>query len=1253
MSVFIETAIRWTSLSTFSFLLSTRVGEAKNPGPLDCDLNICNGESVIRFSIINPTAIHNKIGDLVELNSNCLCLAETSATQAVQDTSTILAGKNDYRMFWSSPVASRMVLEYDRPIYRGESSGTACMTNLPSRPSNISLPEDIAASSRIMSCVVRLGCIDVLVFSFYGLTGSSLEARKANDYLLASIYHLATQVRMPVLVGGDFNIRPEVLPSYELFSKKGFLDAFTFFESKHGFALPPTCNGKTRNDTFLIDPVLMPYIHDIHVVEGCIFDSHSPLNIDFRIPLNPPAHLQWRMPKSWKELGIPKPLIQAAYERHFASSGLHEIIQDTNVDFAETMGKWSKFVEKIVGEAVKDHHQMDPVTQTHSTLPKIYQGRCVERKRVKVMVGNPTKYSEQGYNPNELAFTMKVKQKTKQVRRLEGLYRAMNNYFTNVGPLPDYGTYCQWKGEWQTILGARGYGNSWQKWILGFDAVPCVPTNVPQKNFVYDALQITRHDCNIAARREQQLRQESYHLKMAFDRSDNFLRGTYRILKGHGMPPVKNVTVTKKCNAVLCRSSHGRLVVKMTQDKIDLHPNREIHFGECVAELLEQKGNIAILHHTTGRVPTHGILSQDDFACTPIELCKEFTRFWEPLWQRDTKEEENESRHWENFNAIIEQVEVSIPPIKIDLEDPQRWIDTIKRLKRDKAIGYDGWHNEDLQSLPESAIVHLSQIFKKLWGHNFNQNYMQARVILLSKIKEVQHMGHCRPVTILGTLYRLATKMIADQLLEAWSHRLPDTISGGVPRRGARMLMYVHQCKVEQCIITRQQVGGFVLDLIKAFNYIPRKPLRQMFIKMGVPPMYIDCWLESLKSLTRLPQIGPHLGDPVESSTGVPEGDAMSVCSMVALAFFYHEHITQQLRQVRVTIYADNWSWLTTSQKENFKALQYTLAFVAAARMDIDFMKSWAWANGADFKRSLEYLQFLLPNGECSIPVAQNARELGVLIKYSKKSTLGPLAEKIKGAKHRLQKLTWVSTALETKGRLIQTSVWPYCFYGAEGTGIGENHFCKLRRAVANIFCSGHKQASSWIANHMLMGSFQDPLLYIICSCLCLLRQLADCNRDLAVQVLTTAWTYHVTHTFGPGTALRFYIEKAGWYINMEGEIGHNTMSLRKVKIFELSPREIRQELTHLWGLTVVATSEHRKGISLTRQIHQKNTHKALRDFTDPELKSLYINVTGGFQSGVIKKFATMVMRVQNFALFVMLLTRSGIGLLNVHISND
>lgn len=75
----------------------------------------------------------------------------------------------------------------------------------------------------------------------------------------------------------------------------------------------------------------------------------------------------------------------------------------------------------------------------------------------------------------------------------------------------------------------------------------------------------------IAANKEQQLRQDSYHLKMAFDRDDNFLRSTYRILKDHEMPAVKNVTVTKKCNAKLCRSSHGRLVVKITQGSIDLH----------------------------------------------------------------------------------------------------------------------------------------------------------------------------------------------------------------------------------------------------------------------------------------------------------------------------------------------------------------------------------------------------------------------------------------------------------------------------------------------------------------------------------------------------------------------------------------------------------------------------------------------------------------------------------------------------------
>lgn len=150
-----------------------------------------------------------------------------------------------------------------------------------------------------------------------------------------------------------------------------------------------------------------------------------------------PEHFQWKMPKSWRELGIPKPLIQAAYERLFASSDMYETIHDQTVDFAETMEKWFKFVEKVVCEAVRDHHQMDPVNQTYTTLPKSYQGRCFGRKRIRVKVSNPTKYSEQGYNPPNLAFSMKVKQKTKQVRRLEGLYRAMHNYFTNEGPFPD------------------------------------------------------------------------------------------------------------------------------------------------------------------------------------------------------------------------------------------------------------------------------------------------------------------------------------------------------------------------------------------------------------------------------------------------------------------------------------------------------------------------------------------------------------------------------------------------------------------------------------------------------------------------------------------------------------------------------------------------------------------------------------------------------------------------------------------------
>ena len=84
------------------------------------------------------------------------------------------------------------------------------------------------------------GALDVQVISVYFLTGSIPEARKANDYLLASIYEFICLSKIPTIVGGDFNIRPEKLESWKCFEAMGYIDAFSFCEKRWGFELPPT-----------------------------------------------------------------------------------------------------------------------------------------------------------------------------------------------------------------------------------------------------------------------------------------------------------------------------------------------------------------------------------------------------------------------------------------------------------------------------------------------------------------------------------------------------------------------------------------------------------------------------------------------------------------------------------------------------------------------------------------------------------------------------------------------------------------------------------------------------------------------------------------------------------------------------------------------------------------------------------------------------------------------------------------------------
>ena len=1206
------------SMSRFAHLLGTRVGEAGHPGPNDVSIPVDTHDDYVKIAVINPTAVYNKHDDILSIDAHCYCLAETSATEAIQKTMTHEFRQKGFRPFWSNAVGSRQTFEFDRPTFRGESSGTCCLTNLPSRNCSVSFPDDISASCRVSCCIVRMGALDIQIVSVYFLTGSIPEARKANDYILASIYEFISLSKIPTIVGGDFNIRPEKLESWRCFQTLGYIDAFSYCEKRWGYELPPTCNNKTRNDTLLIPRILQDFITNIDVLQDQCFDKHCPMVVSFQICAERPSVFRWKTPCSWKDLNIPASMVQSKYESIAKKKNLPDQIDMEEYSFDHLIHLWSVTCEETVDQSLQDYHKIDPQNQPLKGLPGKYKGRCTDKKLVEMKHQNPTRYSNDGgYNPQHDSFSMKSKMKVKQVRRIQSLHRSMQNFFQQKTGVPSYNQYLQWKSEWQRIRTAQGYGRDWEKWLLGFEPISFVPNNLPTVDFLYSALQITQVDCEHVCNQEYLTRQQAFKLRMQFDRQDNFAKNTYKILKPKAFPPVSSVETCLSTKAVLLRSSHGVINVRLRKF-IKLHKDREIKFGNAICELLDQNDLKVRLKHTAGYIPNEGCITQTTYAMRPDEVGDAFNDFWSPYWNRDSIEDNTCDDSWEDFQSILNDIP-EMDEMNLELDNPSMWYNTIHKLKKNKAGGYDGWYAEDLQILPRLAVEHLCRICQRLWHDGFSARYMQARTILLAKIESVRHMGHCRPITILGQLYRLVTKIISDQILACWSKLLPADISGGIPGRGSRLLMYRQQARIEDAIVSGSPTGGFVLDLIKAFNCIPRRPLAYMLRHMGIPLLVVKFWMKSLHHLTRLPQIGQHLGKRVYSTTGVPEGDALSVCGMICVAYHYHQYLTRFLNQVKVGIYADNWGWLTTCQEQNFLAMQRTLRFVHSIRMNIDFGKSWAWATNRDFKRSLPNLELLFPSGDIKIHIVEDAKELGVRVKYNKRIKLGPIKERFEDGRKSLFKIHWVPTSCDMKASLVY-AVWQKILYGLEAIGIGQSHFEKLRRSATTALIGNHKQASSWLACCFLHRKILDPQFFALCEMLCLFRQLCAIEPEDASSILMIAVANIDSPTkqsWGPGTAMAVYLHRCGLTIDhngcVEGRYQH------KINVTEASCPEIKKFLELQWQYFVHSQIVHRKGASESFLFHRDIMVDVLRHFPEGDLKGLFLNITGGFQSGASK----------------------------------
>ena len=163
----------------------------------------------------------------------------------------------------------------------------------------------------------------------------------------------------------------------------------------------------------------------------------------------------------------------------------------------------------------------------------------------------------------------------------------------------------------------------------------------------------------------------------------------------------------------------------------------------------------------------------------------------------------------------------------IDVTSISLWKDAIKSIKSKTATGVCGWTADELKGLPDNTLLDLIEVFRRYTKDGFPQWFMQARVIPLAKKPQATDPKFSRPITILSLLYRLWSRVVTRQILQNWTDKLPVSITGFLPGRSPGKLLYELQFRLESIYQGKssQQLGGVTLDLVKAFNLLPRIPM--------------------------------------------------------------------------------------------------------------------------------------------------------------------------------------------------------------------------------------------------------------------------------------------------------------------------------------------------------------------------------------------------------------------------------------------
>ena len=801
-------------------------------------------------------------------------------------------------------------------------------------------------------------------------------------------------------IAGDFNQPDGALPSMQQLKEAGWINAQQWALERLNQPIQPTCKNKTVKDHLYVSPELAEYLKEVIIMNDW-FPDHAVLVAKFRTIGKPPKLPIWRQPKPipWDDA------IADEVAANFRSQ------QRETSDLTTAYTALCKDVELAAAAAF---------SKRQGVLSDASHGRAQTLEvKWRQEYSTPIRKSREGeFQPTYHGINIQHARWIRQYRRLINLSR--------MDPAKPGHAYVHRMQLWQSIRTSAGFHPDFPTWwknttncSVSIDhVVPDKPEVIMLCNSFHEQLQAFEKSLN------QQRIQDAKQRRL----DDPML--IFRDLKN---PPPQPVSMLlEKAESIITHVDHDDVSVEFSKEA-NWTETSPVYCGQHRAEIIHATPDKLWLTTVDGLQPGE-TMTQEAYIGDLTDLFDRFGKEWTRRWDKHLDVEDD---RWEPVISFAEKALPKPPPMEYRALTVADWDEAVKKKSRKAATGPDGVSKADLLHWPNQAKQILVDIFNKIeQGCPWPRQMVTGFVVALEKTPGAATVNQYRPITLFSLCYRIWGSIRAKQILQHLQPYAPCTCTGNLPGRYSAQVWYGVMQEIELAQLHQTQLSGWVIDLIKAFNLIPRVPIMCFMKALNVAPAILTAWMTALTTVERRFKLHNCVGPGLRSCTGFPEGCALSVCAMLAHNLVAHAYL--RLRHPHVTLwsYVDNIEATAPNAQRALAALEAFHSFSQVMDVSIDVAKSYTWSVQADQRKALR--------ADAQV-TKLSARDLGGHVQYSKVVTNSTITERCESIKVLWGRLHRSLAPYSQKLRALVSKAWPSCLHGISSVHLADDHYDKLR----------------------------------------------------------------------------------------------------------------------------------------------------------------------------------------------------------------